>query len=165
MSDIWGTVPSWISAAGTIGTAVTVALGVKTYGANKKAREDDELRQARTVLIEMTAMGGIMLVIHNHSREPIYDVWLESARIKLSGYGGWRVTPTVRGALRSTMLIKAESEFKIPVEFLKSDETPYNFVTELVSADLGESFTIRFTDQNGRRWRRTDNRKPTRVYT
>src|SRR5216683_1180653 len=80
---------SWVDVTTAIGTAsaaaVALGLGLRGIYLDRHRKRDDELRQARLVMISeplplLTTSernGGIAIKVYNYSNEPIHDVSVE----------------------------------------------------------------------------------------
>ncbi|WP_280455656.1 hypothetical protein [Nocardia brasiliensis] len=160
----WGTVPAWVSAAGTLITAGSAAMAYTTYRNALEDRRSDQERQARLITPGLSAMGGVLIEINNRSPEPITEVAIE--RIVVGSYrtAQWRPNRRVMGGGSGYWdVVEKGAEAKLAVEFVDQNEKLINFMAFLPHVDT-ISVTVRFTDRAGRRWRRTDLDRPTRVY-
>ncbi|WP_181719741.1 hypothetical protein [Nocardia gipuzkoensis] len=163
MAIDWGSFPAWLSALGTIGTAVSVTVAVKTYNAGAAERRDNERRQARMVTIESSYNGGVAVTFKNRSGEPIFELDVEHVQMTTDRSAKWRVNRRVIGAGTFKDVLGGGDSCFVPIEFCRPDGTEFDLHYHLTK-NPDYSCTIQFTDKDGRRWRRTDSNTPTRVY-
>ncbi|MBX5331557.1 hypothetical protein HQO90_11200 [Rhodococcus fascians] len=161
----WGSVPAWLGAVGTIG-AVVVALTLAVRDSRRYAvkadiraaeRRDLEAAQARLVLFELSAFGGVKVTIVNRSNAPIHRVSLDNVVKSDSPGTTWRVNPRVTGARAAANTIDAQSDLMIPVDLIDA-------TGRVLDNRIGEyTITFSFLDAAGLRWTKTGMNAPTRV--
>ncbi|MEV0109350.1 hypothetical protein AB0H42_23855 [Nocardia sp. NPDC050799] len=127
MTDIWGTVPAWFSAIGTVGTAISVAVGLKTYNAAADERRDNERRQSRMVTIEIDYPGGVAVTVQNRSAEPIYELVIESAQMSTDQTARWRINRGVAGASPTQDVLEGKAKTMFPIEFVDSEGKEFDW--------------------------------------
>lgn len=167
MTNYWGSaVPGWISAIGTIGTALGLAIGLVSYNGDAKERKDNERRQARQITVESDRPGHLEIVIKNRSQAPITSVELESVKLSTDRYASCRrgemQSPNRVGPYEPVALLDPNRTISVSVELSRSDGAVYDYDQDIRDARV--SATILFTDTDGRRWRRRDLDPPQRVF-
>lgn len=148
----WGSVAEWVSGIGTLlAFFVAFAFGGRELRLQRKARRDDELRQARLVVVGEPHWGPgtpIYVSVHNFSDQPIYEV-----------------KPQIKVAVGDDDDGRAQG---IEIQFLAPGERR-EFEFRPVAADYEmsiESPEVYFLDNSGRRWRRSaTNDEPERRFT
>lgn len=157
----WGTVPAWVAAVGTASATILVSVGLlreikrRRLDDEKAARErlDARRQQARLVYAEYVeyerSTREIRLKVHNDSNAPIFDVALSA------GAGpdreSWGPITTTPHPLNPTGVRPRDAENM--ALYLARDEPPIEYGWYV-------SIELEFTDANGYRWSRADNRRP-----
>jgi hypothetical protein len=149
----WGSVPDWFGGLGTVGALL---FGVLSLRREIRARRREEraarARQARLVSTTARIEGGGMLrvLVANDSDGPVFDLVTVP-----EVYAG----PPARGG--TPVPVTAVTG---PVDRLDGGSSAQLFVTVDRTVDLTgyESATVelRFTDQQGNRWRRKGSAQP-----
>lgn len=149
----WGSVPDWFGGLGTVGTLLFGVLSLRRE-IRARRREDRAARARQARLISTTARiqgGGVLRVrVANDSDGPVFDlVATPVVHTGPPGPGGRRVpVATVTG----------------PVDRLDGGTSAELFVTVDRSVDLtghaSATVELRFTDQQGNRWRREGTGQP-----
>ncbi|WP_253775644.1 hypothetical protein [Goodfellowiella coeruleoviolacea] len=158
----WGQV---LGAAFTL-AAVLVALSVSVVDGRRwrAERRDQEVTQARLVLVDLTEARSFRLVITNHSASPVMHLTVENVQAWSGGvrstrwvlpewlYPGELWHQSVR--IQEVMAPGDAISFKYNPEWPEVPDHPF---------PTAVSVTYSFTDAAGLRWRRTDYEEPERV--
>jgi hypothetical protein len=148
-ADIWGDVPAWISAIGTVGALwVAMWLLFEDLKDRRASREADKQRVARRLSGWCEVKGDkAILWIQNLSEEPAYDV---------VGYVG--KTGTNLESLPDPDNVYMEPVFGVvpPGQKLDFKIDDRRFFASDIFPDI-PAVAIEFTDANGLHWRRLAN--------
>ncbi|OBA67550.1 hypothetical protein A5780_10405 [Nocardia sp. 852002-20019_SCH5090214] len=129
---------------------------------------DNERRQARQIQATDYRPGRLAVRIVNRSGYSIYDVSLESVRLPSDPDATWKPgaleSPEIVGRYQPVSVLIPNRQMVVDIELASGDGIVYDHMQEpLASGKL--SYTIEFTDCDGRRWRRTDQQTPERIMT
>lgn len=171
VSANWGSVPDWFAAGGTLVAVAALSVASKDYRSRSNELRDNEVSQARLVTVNRDEANQYVKVI-NRSSLPIFDVEIEELTLRAEPTARWRPSSTAWDAESTAEVVAPDGEFEVPVEFIKTDGVRFDVRREMihqldVASELDISFDaqIKFTDTAGRRWRRLNGNKPTRVFT
>ncbi|UQB74701.1 hypothetical protein KI427_10305 [Rhodococcus ruber] len=166
MPAAWGSIPDWIAALGSPAAIGALLFTANDYRSRSRELRDNEADQARLIAADLR---GTDLGIENHSDQPIYQFEIETLEyphapgVRWTQSGVWDVAGP-RGEMN---VISGKSSIAMEIKYSKPDgskyhpaDPPYILNDEYAPYVL----TIQFTDVNGRRWRRTNNQAPTRVF-
>lgn len=148
-ADIWGDVPSWLSAIGTVG-ALLVAMWLlfEEIKDRRASREADKQRVARRLSGWCEVKGDeAILWIQNLSEEPAYDV---------VGYLGKAGTNLESLPYPDNVYMEAGFGVVPPGQKLDFKIDDRRFFASDIFPDI-PAVAIEFTDANGRHWRRLAN--------
>lgn len=162
-----GSFPAWMSGFGAIFTAIAAVAAVLAFrGAEKErravalAREakslDDEIAQARLIVVEFMGVPPRPMAVTNHSTAPIFDVKVEDqspvddrVRIQSAVDHHISLTWTELGPGEQT-----EGGF-LPAFYKEATyESKRNYIQHIAFS---------FTDARGARWQRVGTEQPVRV--
>ncbi|MFJ6197508.1 hypothetical protein [Micromonospora sp. NPDC092111] len=148
----WGSVPDWFGGLGTVGALLFGVLSLRRE-IRARRREDRAARARQARLVSASARiegGGVLRVrVANDSDGPVFDL---------------AVAPEVPTADSGAGAVVPVAAVTGPVDRLNGHRDGELFVTVDRSVDLtayaSATVELRFTDQQGNRWRRRGGQEP-----
>jgi hypothetical protein len=147
----WGSIAEWVSGMGTLlAFLLAFVFGLRELRMQRLARRDDEMRQARLVIMREPDWFSripehVYVYVHNFSDQPIYEV---KPQITIFREGTEWITKSMR-----IFLIEPGKDQEFDFFLGEADEMD---VDEIRADEITvENPYVYFLDNSGRRWRRS----------